>query len=148
MTSYCPDINVWLALTYEYHVHHPVAAKWLGSVSDGSRLIFNRFTQLGLLRLLTNPSALGSDTTTLGRAWAAYERWLEDPRVDFYPEPAGIDRAFQQAAAPYFNKPASKAVGDCYLLAFARQSDAALVTFDKALFSLARKSHCAAVIPS
>ena len=148
MTSYCPDVNVWLALTYEHHVHHPTAAQWLRSVSDGSTAIFTRFTQLGLLRLLTNQSVLGADTITLGGAWAAYQRWLEDPRVEFHPEPAGLDRAFHEAAAPHFNKPASKAVGDCYLLALARQSDAVLVTFDKALFSLARKNHCAAVIPS
>ena len=27
-TSFFPDINVWVALTYEGHVHHATAAAW------------------------------------------------------------------------------------------------------------------------
>ena len=47
-----PDINVWVALTYERHVHHLLAHDWLADASDDVRLLFCRFTQLGLLRLL------------------------------------------------------------------------------------------------
>ena len=47
-----PDINVWVALTYEGHVHHLVAHDWLADAGDDVRLLFCRFTQLGLLRLL------------------------------------------------------------------------------------------------
>jgi toxin-antitoxin system PIN domain toxin len=141
-------VNVWLALTYHYHVHYHQAHKWLASIGLDSRVLFTRFTQTGLLRLLTNQSVLGAETATLGKAWSLYDRWLEDPRVGFCLEPDGIERVFREASAPHFPKPAQKVVGDCYLLAFARQSDAALVTFDKALFDLARKNRCEAVIPS
>lgn len=147
MTSYCPDVNVWLALTYQHHVHHQKAVHWLASVAHESRVIFTRFTQLGLLRLVTNQAVLGMETVTLGRAWDIYDRWLEDPRVEFYPEPEGMERSFREATEPHFHLPASKVVGDCYLLACAKQSDATLVTFDRALGEFARKNGCPAVIP-
>jgi hypothetical protein len=63
------------------------AWKWLRSLPDDITLIFSRQTQLGLLRLLTNRPAMGEYTLTLGKAWAVYDRWLDDPRVELYPEP-------------------------------------------------------------
>ena len=56
-----PDINVWMALTYEGHVHHAVARDWFEGVSSASRLFFSRFTQLGPLRLLTAEAVMGRD---------------------------------------------------------------------------------------
>jgi predicted nucleic acid-binding protein len=41
-----------------------------------------------------------------------------------------------------------KAVGDCFLLAYARELQAALVTFDRALYEVARKQGHATVIPA
>ena len=90
---------------------------------------------------------MGEQTLTLRKAWAVYDRWLNDPRVEFYPEPRGLDTGFREATAPFAGKAASKWVGDCYLLAYAKQSNATLVTFDKALFDLARTRGCSAVIP-
>ena len=43
---------------------------------------------------------------------------------------------------------ATKRVGDSYLLAWAMQSDATLVTFDRGLYELARKRGWTAVIPA
>jgi uncharacterized protein len=117
-------------------------------VTGTTRVGFSRFTQIGLIRLLTNPAVMGTGTLTLGKAWNVYERWLEDPRVEFYPEPLDLDRAFRDALAPFFGRAAFKMVGDCYLLAYAKRSDAMLVTFDKALFELARKHDCAALRPA
>ena len=91
---------------------------------------------------------MGEQTLTLRNAWRVYDRWLGDPRVELYPEPRGLDAAFREATNPFAGKAATKWVGDCYLLAFAKQSDAALVTFDKALFDLARKTGQAAVLPT
>ena len=42
-----PDIDVWIALTYERHVHHLIARKWFEGQEPTSRLFFCRFTQLG-----------------------------------------------------------------------------------------------------
>ena len=147
MTSFFPDLNVWLALSVGGHRHNAEAWNWFNLLPREARLIFARYTHVGLLRLLTNQSAMGEQTLTLRKAWGVYDRWLNDPRVEFYPEPRGLDTGFREATAPFAGKAASKWVGDCYLLAYARQSQAALVTFDKALFDLARKEGYSAVIP-
>ena len=147
MTSFFPDLNVWLALSVGGHRHNGEAWNWLSLLPREARLIFSRYTHVGLLRLLTNEAAMGEQTLTLRKAWGVYDQWLNDPRVEFYPEPRGLEAAFREATAPLASKAASKWVGDCYLLAYARQSHAALATFDKGLYDLAGRAGCAAVIP-
>jgi uncharacterized protein len=147
MTSFFPDLNVWLALSVAGHRHNSEAWNWARLLTGEVSLIFSRYTNIGLLRLLTNESVMGEQTLTLRQAWNVYDRWLKDPRVALYPEPRGLDAAFREATAPFSNKRASKRVGDCYLLAYAKQSQAVLVTFDKALYELAWKQGNSAVIP-
>jgi uncharacterized protein len=148
MISFFPDVNVWIALSVIGHSRNSAAWGWLDRTPRGAPLVFSRYTQVGLLRLLTNQAAMGEKTLTVDRAWAVYEGWLDDPRVELHPEPRNVDTAFRQATAPFSGQRASKWIGDCYLLAFAKESGATLVTFDKALLSLARKHHYAAIIPS
>jgi toxin-antitoxin system PIN domain toxin len=147
MTWFFPDVNVWLALSHAANFHNGKAWIWLNLVAPEDRLIFSRYTQLGLLRLLTNQSVMGEQTLTLREAWEVYDHWLEDSRVEFYPEPSGVEGVFREATAPFASKAASKWLGDCYLLAYAKQSHATLATFDKALRHLARKQHCRVVEP-
>jgi hypothetical protein len=154
MISFFPDLNVWLALSVAGHVHNAASWKWLNPVSRDARLVFARYTHIGLLRLLTNESVMGQQTLPLRRAWSVYDRWLDDPRIEFYPEPRGLDAGFRAATAPFAGKPASNAgksaskwVGDCYLLAYAKETGSTLVTFDRALYNLARKENCTAIVP-
>ena len=147
MTSFFPDLNVWLALSVDVHRHNAEAWHWLNLLPAGATLIFSRYTHIGLLRLLTNQSAMGEQTLTLRKAWGVYDQWLNDPRVEFYPEPRGLEAGFREATAPFAGKAASKWVGDCYLLAYAKHSHAALVTFDRALYDLAGKQDYPAVVP-
>lgn len=148
MISFFPDLNVWVALSDQSHVHSVQAWEWVHLLPREARLIFSRYTHIGLLRLLTSEAVMGAATLTLEKAWHAYDTWLSDPRVEFYPEPGGLDSAFREAAAPFAAKPASKSVGDCYLLAFSKESQATLVTFDRALLAFARKHGYAAVRPA
>jgi toxin-antitoxin system PIN domain toxin len=152
MTSFFPDYNVcfavWLALSVADHTHNGTAWKWLRLLPHQNRLIFSRHTQIGLLRLLTNASVMGKQTLTLRKARDVYDRWLQDPRVDFYPEPRNIDAGFRQATEPFAAKPASRWVGDCWLLACAAGNQAMLVTFDRAVVEFARNQGHTAVIPS
>jgi uncharacterized protein len=147
MILFFPDINVWLALSDVEHAHNTVASQWLEQLPDDSTLIFSRFTQLGLLRLLTNTAVMGDEILTLRQAWAVYDRWLQDPRVEFYPEPRNVGSAFRDATKPFAAKAATKWVGDCWLLAYAEASNARLVTFDQALHNFALKQKHRAVIP-
>jgi toxin-antitoxin system PIN domain toxin len=147
MTSFFPDVNVWLALSVDTHAHSSVAWKWMRTLPADAQLLFSRYTQLGLLRLLTHSAVMGDETLNLRRAWAVFDRWLEDPRVELYPDPRNIDNEFRKATAPFASKPASKWVGDCWIVASAVGNIATLVTFDKALHDFARKQGHPAVIP-
>lgn len=147
MTSYFPDLNAWVALSVAGHAHNADAWNWINRLNGRVRLIFSRYTRLGLLRLLTNKAVMGEQVVTIGAAWRVYERWLADPRVEFYPEPRGLEAALRKALAPFRAQPASKWVADCYLLAYARQSGATLVSFDKALVALGRKQGITPIAP-
>jgi toxin-antitoxin system PIN domain toxin len=135
-TSLFPDINVWVALTYEGHVHHRTAAAWFATLEPDVSLTFCRFTQLGLLRLLTTEVVMGDEVMTQPKAWAAYDRWLEDPRVEFAEEPAEIEARFRLLTR--LRQPATKDWADSYLAAFATVGQLTLVTFDRGLQAKAR----------
>lgn len=145
--NFLPDLNVWVALSVSGHAHHTIAWSWLNVVPGAAKLIFTRYTQIGLLRLLTLDRMMGAEVLTLRQAWAIYDRWLEDPRVEFYPEPRSLDDAFRRATAPFLGKSASKWIGDCYLLALAKETGSTLVTFDRALFAMANQRGYAVVTP-
>jgi toxin-antitoxin system PIN domain toxin len=147
MTLFFPDLNVWLALSLDYHTHTRDVWNWMKHLPQDARLIFSRYTHIGLLRLLTNRSVMGDGTMTLQQAWDAYDRWLRDPRVEFYPEPRDMDIALRRTTAPLAKQHASKWVGNCYLLAYAMQTQATLVTLDAALRAYARKQGHSAVVP-
>jgi uncharacterized protein len=147
MTLFFPDLNVWLALSVAGHSHSADAWKWMKLLPHDRKLIFSRYTQIGLLRLLTNASVMGEQTLALRKAWAVYDRWLEDPGVEFYPEPRGIDAMFRRITDPFAARQASNQVGDCWLLAYAKEIQATLVTFDRALHEFSRKQGHPAVVP-
>jgi len=147
MNLFFPDLNVWLALSVAGHSHSPSAWKWLRLLPGDAKLVFSRYTQIGLLRLLSNASVMGDQTLVLRKAWSVYDRWLQDPRVEFYPEPRGMDAAFRSTMEPFAARRASNWVGDAWLLAYASEIEATLVTFDRALHELARKGGHAAVVP-
>ncbi|MGA2569473.1 MAG: TA system VapC family ribonuclease toxin [Terracidiphilus sp.] len=148
MTSYFPDLNVWVALSDGGHSHNAAAWAWINNLAPDDRLVFSRYTQIGLLRLLTNKAVMGDQTQTLRQAWAVYDRWLADPRVELCPEPRQVEERFRAATAPFAAQAASKWVGDCWLLAYAQATHSRLVTFDQALCDAAQKLGHAAIRPN
>jgi toxin-antitoxin system PIN domain toxin len=127
-----PDINVWLALSYERHAHYPSARGWFERLEDNSRVCFCRFTQLGLLRLLTTVAVLGEDSVlSQAEAWLVYDRWLQDDRVLYVDEPTALEPRFRSLSQ--HSRPAPKDWADSYLSAFAETAGFRLVTFDQAL---------------
>lgn len=124
-----PDVNVWIALTYEGHIHHGVARNWFESLGANARLFFCRITQLELLRLLTTEIVMGKEVLSQREAWNAYDRWLEDDRVSFLGEPSELEQAFRAMSRQ--PRPAPKDWADSYLAAFALASNLTLVTFDR-----------------
>jgi toxin-antitoxin system PIN domain toxin len=148
MTLSFPDLNVWVAIAFNGHPHSQTAWNWMRQVPDEDKVVFTRYTQIGLLRLLTNSAVMGDQTLKLGEAWDIYDRILEDPRVEFYPEPRGVSEEFRKTTKAFATQPATKAVGDCWLLANALAMHATLITFDRALYQFAKKREHPAVIPS
>jgi toxin-antitoxin system PIN domain toxin len=124
-------VNVWLALAHEIHPHHEVVVEWGESLDDDDVLCFCRFTQLGLLRLLTNQSAMGADVLTQRKAWAIYDAFLKPARAQLLEEPRGIDPIFRQQTNR--NEVSTKQWADGYLSAFALAAGIRLVTLDRAL---------------
>jgi hypothetical protein len=129
-SSLFPDVNVWIALTYERHAHHLAARNWFQTLEREARLFFCRFTQIGFLRLLTNEAVMGEDGVMgQGEAWKVYDRWIEDGRVMFIDEPRGLEGIFRSMSR--LRQPAPKDWADSYLAAFAIVSELTLVTFDQ-----------------
>jgi toxin-antitoxin system PIN domain toxin len=138
-TSYLPDLNVWLALSWANHRHSEAVWKWFSERGD-DRFFFCRFTQVGLLRLLATSAVMGKDVQTIGEGWKVYDRWLEDSRVGMRQETLELDAAFRDAARPFSRQASPKALGDCYLLAVSRITNATLVTLDRGLASACEKA--------
>jgi toxin-antitoxin system PIN domain toxin len=129
-------VNVWLALVHEIHPHHKAATEWSESLDSDAVAYLCRFTQLGLLRLLTNEEAMGADVLTQREAWEAFDLLVADPRNRMIGEPAGIDPAFRQQTGS--KMAATKQWADGYLAAFAETAGIQLVTFDRALAAKAK----------
>jgi toxin-antitoxin system PIN domain toxin len=129
-------VNVWFALAHEIHPHHKAASEWGESLSSDSVTYFCRFTQLGLLRLLTNQSAMGEDVLTQSAAWKAFDAFLANPANRMMEEPRGIDPVFRRYTDR--NAASTKQWADGYLAAFATAAGIQLVTFDRALVGTAK----------
>jgi hypothetical protein len=70
-----PDINVWLALTFDSHVHHPAAKTWFDNLPADAVGFLCRLTQMGYLRLASNRRVFGKHALTLPDAWLKYARF-------------------------------------------------------------------------
>ncbi len=122
---------MWFAISHEIHPHYRAAREWAVSLSNDSVVYFCRFTQLGLLRLLTNQSAMGRDVLTQLQAWEAFDALVANPGNRMTEEPIGLDSQFRhQTSSREF---ATKQWSDGYLAAFSEVAGIQLVTFDRAL---------------
>ena len=131
-----PDINVWLAMAAQEHIHHPVARRWWQQ--EEGQIAFSRLSQLGFLRLVTTASAMDGKPLSITEAWRVYDRFYNDDRVVFVAEPAEFERRFREKASGRSASP--KIWADAWLLAFAQAAEGVLVTFDKAL--VPRGAYC------
>jgi len=125
------DLNVLIALAWPNHQFHAAATKRLGA---GDRWATCALTQIGFIRLSSNPAAVRA-TKTPWEAAILLAAMTSDPLhvyLESLPRPAGTE------FLPAFEKlMGSKQVMDAYLLYLARQRDATFVTFDSRLRELA-----------
>lgn len=123
-----PDINIWVALVSERHMHHNLAREWFAALPSDSAA-FCRVSQMGLLRLLTNSRVMGEDTVTQQQAWQVYEQLRRNSRVVLGAEPAEFEETWKRLTQAGF--PGKDRWTDAYLGAFALRHDLVLVTFDR-----------------
>jgi hypothetical protein len=121
-------VNVLLALVTDRHALHDLAVRWADSVpADGAVLC--RVAQMGLLRLLNNPAAMGENVLDVAGCWSLWRRLLGDERFRFASEePPGLDAAFERFTAGRTFSP--RLWTDAYLAAYAHAARLTLVTLD------------------
>lgn len=135
--TFLPDVNIWVALAFDHHDHHALAAQWADRSADAS-LAFCRLTQQGLLRLATNARVMGEHVRTMADAWRLYDDIMADSRVSFAPEPVGLEVEWRGLTNSH--RPSTHLWNDAYLAAFAVVGGYELVTLDRgfAQFKLPR----------
>lgn len=133
--TYLADVNFWLALSIAEHVHHESANRFLDNllrVSVDNKITFCRVTQLGFLRLLTQPNVMKTSVLTPKRAWEFFDKLLEGDGIGYIDEPRGIELSWRETTSRQLFGNANNWT-DHYLAAFAAAGGYTLVTFDKAL---------------
>ena len=125
--TYLPDVNVWIALAAERHIHHRPAGGWFNSLRD-EQLAFCRITQMGFLRLLTNKHVMQEDAMNPDAAWEAYRILRLDRRIGYMAEPNQLREVWNFFTQSRLTSP--NLWTDAYLCAFTRAARLTLVTFD------------------
>jgi hypothetical protein len=123
------DVGVWLAAVWGRHAHYPVASDWFNQRADD--LVFCRVTQMGLLRLLSNPAIMGEDTVDRSQAWRLFDQLWSDERVLWVDEPDELDAVWRAISAR--DDKSHRLWTDDYLAAFAQAGDLTLATLDRKL---------------
>jgi len=130
MSLVFPDVNVWLALASQEHTHHVDALEWWRQ--ELAPIAFCRFTQIGLLRLLTTAAVMNGKPLPMKRAWRVYDGLMGDERVEHIAEPPAMDRVFRELSSSG-TIASPKLWADAYLMAFAVEAGGRVATFDQAL---------------
>jgi toxin-antitoxin system PIN domain toxin len=118
------EVGVWLAAVWGRHVHYPVASEWVNQQTDD--LVFCRVTQMGLLRLLSNPAIMGEDAVDRSQAWRLFDQLWSDERVLWADEPDELDAVWRAISAR--DDKSHKLWTDDYLAAFAQAGNLTLAT--------------------
>ena len=130
---YLLDVNVFLALVSENHIHHQLVTMWFNT--PGLRWAICPFTEAGFLRNATAPR---SGQITMSEATAVLARMAQEPGYHYLP----IAADWQTLCSPFFTRLyGTKQVTDAYLLGLALREGLVLVTMDKAIMHLAGNEH-------
>jgi len=127
MTYYLADVNVLVAAVHQAHVHHRAARDWCHAL-DRDQLWLCRFTQMGLLRLLTNRHVMSGAVMTQIEAWRTLDDLCTNARLRYLDEPPGVGDLFRRFTQGQF--PRRKAWSDAYLGAVAAGGGLTVATFD------------------
>jgi toxin-antitoxin system PIN domain toxin len=122
------DVNVLVALAWPNHQFNPAARRRF--VSSEERWATCAITQLGFIRLSSNPSAV-TPAKTPRQAAGLLASIIDDPLHSF------LGEMLPPAVGSFDNVLGARQVTDAYLLQIARAYDAVFVTFDRRMRSVA-----------
>ena len=135
---YLLDVNVFVALVSEDHIHHQIVTTWFNT--PGLRWAICPFTEAGFLRNATAPRP---GQITMSEATAVLARMAQQPGYHYVP----IAADWPTLCSPFFTRLyGTKQVTDAYLLGLALREGLVLVTMDKAIPHLAGKEHAQHVL--
>ena len=132
MNRQLPDVDVLLALLWPRHQSHAAAHAWFATSGQRSWAT-NALTQLGVLRLLTNP-ALTQGAVSAGTALGVLSEATAHPGHEFWPLDHQFPAALKLLAAKVRRH---QQWTDAVLLWQAMERDGLLVSFDAAIKDLA-----------
>ena len=137
MKSYLADVNVWVAIAHEAHLHHQPAREWFHEL-ERDQLWFCRFTQMGLLRLLTHRRVMGDQARSQVDAWEVLDQFSANGRVQYLDEPPGVTEIFRRLTARRTR--AKGSWSDAYIAAVAHRGGLTVATFDRDFAALGVES--------
>ena len=129
------DVNLLTALFWAPHVHHGAAHQWFSRRRTSGSWATCPITQLGVVRVLSNPS-VSSDALTPAQALALLESNLVDPAHEFWADAIALPTA---TASMRSVLQGHQQLTDAYLLGLAAHRHGVLVTFDQGLRQLAAR---------
>jgi toxin-antitoxin system PIN domain toxin len=131
---YLLDVNVFVALLAENHIHHQLVTEWFNA-SLSLQWAICPFTEAGFLRNATAPSP---GQITMSEATAVLARMAQHPGYHYLP----ISAEWHTLCSPFVRRLyGTKQVTDAYLLGLAVLEGLTLVTLDKAVVHLAGDEH-------
>lgn len=128
MSTYLPDVNVLIALTWPTHVHHAQARRWFDRQAR-SGWATCPITQLAFVRLSSNAKII-RDAVSPREAVAMLRRLVEQPGHVFWPDEPQIESAGPFASLSLVGH---RQVTDAYLLSLTRHRKGKLATLDRGL---------------
>jgi toxin-antitoxin system PIN domain toxin len=127
--KYLLDVNVFIALLPENHIHHQLVTAWFNT--PDLKWAICPFTEAGFLRNATAPRP---GQITISEATAVLARIAQAPGYHYLP----ITADWHTLSRPFFARLyGAKQVTDAYLLGLAVRDGLVLVTMDKAIMHLA-----------
>jgi len=136
------DLNVLVALTWPSHIHHKAAHAWL-TANRQHTWATCPITQSGLLRISSNPKII-PEAVSPAQALTLLNTLVELPEHQFWPDAVSV------TDSPVFQGKTllgHRQVTDAYLLSLCIHNEGRLVTFDKAIKTMAAGySDCVCVL--
>lgn len=76
MKSYLADVNVWVAIAHEAHLHHERARELVSSLGSQPGMVLPVYSDGICLRLLTNHKVMGDRARTQRGAWEIVDQFI------------------------------------------------------------------------